>query len=180
MPKLVTAKRQDNETELAREYVRAHILFPSAVLGLVFMLSGAGSLIYQFFVQSYGWMTFSETSGLMLLGIGLGWVQTRYHRYLLATHPQYFAARQRLFGRSTGGKRMKKDAQQMDAVEHPGRKWIPLGYLAGLALMVGVAGMAAAFGHVYFMAAFLLPWASFFWAKMFFWRGVLPQRDAAS
>ena len=49
MPKLLTARRVEGETEKAREYVRSHILLPSSLLGLVFMLSGMG---FQYAVYS--------------------------------------------------------------------------------------------------------------------------------
>ncbi|MGH7254937.1 MAG: hypothetical protein ACREI3_04095 [Nitrospirales bacterium] len=172
MPKIITAKRLEGETELAQTYVRSHILFPSAVLGLVMILSGIAALVYQFIADHYGTWTFLQSSGLMVAGMILGWIQTRYHRYLLREHPGFFANRMRTFSRS-GLKRGKKDTS-FPEVSHAGRNWVPVGYLGGFVVLVGVSALAALKGEVFYMAAFLLPWAGFFWAKMFFWRRVIP------
>jgi hypothetical protein len=171
MPKIITARRLEGEHEQAKEYVKAHILFPSGLLGLILMIAGTASLVYQFFALDYGWETFVQSSGLLVVGGLLGWGQTRYHQYVLREHPEYFAARLRLFTRSRL-RRPKKDAQ-LPALAHRGRKLVPLGYVLGAALLFGVSALSAMVGRVYFMAALLMPWAGFFWAKMFFWRGVL-------
>ncbi len=161
----------EGETEKAREYVRSHILLPSSLLGLVFMLSGMGFLGYQFLFEEYEWRTFVETSGLLVLGILLGYAQTRYHRYLLRAYPEHFASRMRTFsrGRRPRGKRESVSHEP----EHAGRSLVPLWYLLGVVLLVGLSTMSSLFGHVYYPAALTLPWAGFFWAKVFFWRTVI-------
>lgn len=171
MPKIITTKRLEGETEKAKAYVKTHILFPSGLLGLIMMLSGSAALVYQFVAETYGWRTFLESSGLILTGVVLGWVQTRYQRYLLREHPAHFAGRMRIFSR-TGLKRGKRDAPS-PALTHPGRSLVPFAYLLGFGLLVGASALTSMFGQVYYVAAFLLPWAGFFWAKMFFWRGVI-------
>lgn len=171
MPKIITARRIEGETDRAREYVKTHILFPSGLLGLIFMVAGTLALIHQFMSEAYGWRPFVETSGLILAGAALGWGQTRYHQYLLREHPAHFAGRMKMFSQPKM-KRPKRDvlAQSLD---HPGRHLVPWGYLAGIGLLVGASTATALFGHLYYVAAFLMPWMGFFWAKMFFWRGVL-------
>jgi len=171
MPKLITTRRVENEIDLARKYAKTHILFPSALLGALFMLVGTATLIYQFAVETYNWKTFAESTGLLLLGGLLGWVQTRYHRYVLREDPGYFAGRLRTFSK-TGPKRSKKEPP-VQPVEHAGSRLVPILYVAGIALLLGVSSACAMAGDVDYMAAFLMPWGGFFWSKMFFWRGVL-------
>jgi len=171
MTKLITTKRLEGESEKAREYVKAHILLPSGLLGLIFMVSGTAALLYQFFAETYSWRTFLQSTGLLVAGGLLGWTQTRYHRYLLREHPAHFASRMRIFSRG-GLKRAKKEAA-LPSLEHRGRSLVPLFYVLGIGALCGAAAVSSALGQVYYVAAFLLPWAGFFWAKMFFWRGVL-------
>lgn len=171
MPKIITAKRLEGESEQARVYVKTHILFPSGMLGLILMIAGTGSLVYQFVFEAYGWRTFIESTALLMAGTLLGWAQTRYHKYLLREHPGYFAGRLRIFTR-TGQKRSKREAVVSD-LQHWGRDWIPLYYVLGAGALIGASFLSSTLGQVYYMAAFLMPWAGFFWAKMFFWRGVL-------
>jgi hypothetical protein len=171
MPKIISAHRYESEQEKAREYVRTFILFPSSLLGLICMVAGGAAMLYQFFTSAYSWTMFLETMALIALGVIVGWSQTRYHRYLLDAHPQHFAARLRTFSR-TGTKRPRTESGP--ALTHRGRRWVPLAYALGVGLLIA-AGAAVFFGgHTGFVAAFLLPWAGFFWAKTFFWRGVLP------
>lgn len=171
MPKILTTKRIEGETEKAKAYVKTHILFPSGLLGLILILSGTAALVYQVFADTYGWRTFLESSGLIVAGMVLGWAQTRYHKYLLREHPGHFAGRMRTFSRR-GLKRSKRDTSS-PTLSHPGRNLVPLGYVLGFVFLIGASALGSMFGHVYYVAAFLLPWAGFFWAKMFFWRGVI-------
>jgi hypothetical protein len=171
MPKIITAKRLDNETELARQYVKTHILFPSGLLGLILMIAGTGSLLYQFMVESYGWPTFVQSVALMVAGGLLGWAQTRYHRYLLEQHPGHFADRLKVFTRAAQ-RRAKREPPSTQPI-HRGQGLVPLYYALGATGLLGASAAVATRGQVFYMAAFLLPWAAFFWAKMFFWRGVI-------
>ncbi len=52
MPKLVTVQRIEGEHEKALEYVKTRILFPSGLLGLICLVAGAATLIYQFVVEA--------------------------------------------------------------------------------------------------------------------------------
>ncbi len=169
MPKIITSRRQEGEADKAREYIRAHILFPSGILGLIFIISGTASLGYQFFVETYSWHTFLESTALLVIGGTLGWGLTRYQKFILLDYPEYFANRMKTFAR-TKRRRSKREAP---SVSHRGRGLVPLGYLLGILLLLAASALSALFGHVYYTAAFLLPWAGFFWAKLFFWRGVM-------
>lgn len=171
MPKIITAKRLEGEAERARDYVKTHILFPSAILGMIFIVSGMAALAYQFIAESYRWETFLESSGLLVLGGVLGWTQTRYHRYLLQEYPDFFASRMRTFVRTKRGRSKRENPSTV--VTHEGRALVPWGYLAGFVLLVGASALATLAGHVSYMAAYLVPWAGFFWAKLFFWRKVM-------
>ncbi len=172
MPKIITAKRLEGETDRAREYVRTHILLPSGLLGLIFMVAGTAALIYQFMSEAYGWRPFVETSGLLLAGVAIGWAQTRYQQYLLREHPAHFAGRMKLFSQPAAMKRSRREALAQP-LEHAGRHLVPWAYLAGIIALLGAALAVAILGHLYYVAAFLMPWVGFFWAKMFFWRGLL-------
>ena len=173
MPKLVTVHRQESEIEKAHEYVKTHMLFPAGLLGLISVVSSAATLVYQFVTATYGLRAFEETTGLLAAGILLGWGQTRYHRYLLRVFPGYFAARMRAYER-TAPKKSKKEAAAV-LLDHPGRAWVPLCYMLGVVALLGLSGLSMAGGYVDKVAAFLMPWAGFFWAKLFFWRRVLEQ-----
>lgn len=178
MPKLVTVQRQELELEKAQEYVKTHILFPSGLLGLICVISSAAALVYQFVTSTYGLRAFEETTGLLAAGLLLGWGQTRYHRYLLREFPGYFAARMRAFERK-GQKKPKKDvaAAQLD---HRGRSWVPFGYVLGVGMLLGLSALSIYNGEVDKVAAAMMPWAGFFWAKLFFWRRVLPPGEVKS
>lgn len=171
MPKLVTVHWQESEIEKAHGYVKTHILFPAGLLGLICMISSAATLVYQFMTGTYGLRAFEETTGLLVAGGLLGWGQTRYHRYLLRVFPGYFAARMRAYERP-GLKKSKKEVAAV-LLDHPGRSLVPLGYVLGAVALLGLSGLSVDSGYVEKVAAFLMPWAGFFWAKLFFWRRVL-------
>ena len=171
MPKIITARRLEGESEQAREYVRTHIVLPSSVLGLVFMVAGMAALVYQFVYISYDWRTFVESAGLLLIGMLFGWAQTRYHQYLLHAFPGNLASRLRLFTQNRA-KRPRKEIK-LAPIEHPRRNLVPLGYTVGAAALFIAAAWSSTFGQTYYVAAFLLPWVGFFWAKVYCWRGVL-------
>ena len=94
MAKLVKEWRNEDIQTQARHYIRTYILLPSGFLGLICMLGGIGTLGYQLVTsETYTWTTFTTSSALLVLGGLIGWLQTRYHRYLLETVPSVFAAR---------------------------------------------------------------------------------------
>ncbi|HJU05499.1 MAG TPA: hypothetical protein VJ692_10145 [Nitrospiraceae bacterium] len=171
MPKIITSRRREGTQDKAIEYIKSHILFPSGLLGMIFMVSGMASLAYQFMALSYDSETFVETVGLLTMGALLGWGQTRYHQHVLREDPIYFAERMRVYSR-TAPKRSRKEPS-LPTGEHGVQRFIPLYYMLGIVLLLGVSAWASMFGRTYYVAAFLMPWAGFFWAKMFFWRGLL-------
>lgn len=172
MAKLVALWKSEEIQEQARQYVRSYILFPSGLLGFVCMLGGLGGLGYQLIAaDSYTWTTFVASSGLLLVGGLCGIGQTLYHRYLLRTVPEVFAARIRAAVRKQG-KRAKTDPHPT-TIDHPGRLFVPLGYAVGILLLVGASVLAFAKGAMDPVPAVLMPWAGFYWGKLFWWRGIV-------
>lgn len=172
MPKLVKEWRSEDIRTQARHYVKTYILLPSGFLGLLCMLGGIGTLGYQLVASdTYTVATFMTSCGLLLLGGLCGWLQTRYHRYLFETVPGVFAARMR-----TAVQRTQKKAKPQPAVpsiSHPGRKLVPIAYLAGTGLLLGSSLWASVSGSMDTVPAMLMPWAGFYWSKLFFWRRVI-------
>lgn len=173
MPKVITARRQEDATDKAQEFVRTYILFPSSVLGLITVLMGVIALGVQLWSGTYGWETFTYSSGLLVAGVLLGLAQTKYQQYLLREFPAYFANRMKAYTQRS--LRKAKKASSDISIEHPGRAFVPLWYALGILLLFSLSGLAVATGFLAPVAAFALPWAGYFWAKMFFWKGlVLP------
>jgi hypothetical protein len=172
MPKLVTVLRPEKIEEQARFYVRSYILMPAGVVGLVCMLGGVGSLGYQLLANhSYTALTFLASSGLLVVGGICGWGQTRYHRYLLVNFPEVYAARMRIaVTRHTKKAKVEPEAPSID---HAGRSLVPVLSIAGAALIFGASAEAMLHGNLDPVPALLMPWAGFYWAKLFGWRGIV-------
>ncbi len=172
MPKLISVRDPQDTLTQAQEYVKNYILLPSGMLGLVCLLGAVGGLGYQLLAaDSYTWDTFYQSSGLFLSGIGLGAAQTLYHRYLLREFPDVLAARMKQgLNRRKGN--IKKTIDVPD-IQHSGRQLIPIAYLLGIIILVGSAIAAFSYGRVDMVPALLMPWAGFYWAKMFLWRRVI-------
>ena len=172
MPKLVTVKQQEGQGAKATAYVKAYMLFPAGILGLVSMVGGVGGLGYQLIAtDTYTWETFLQSSGLLMLGGVLGWLQTTTHRWILRHRPEVFAARMRQPTIKKSGRPKRDAGSNQDSPS--GSPWAPVAYLAGLALLLLGSTVAVVYGAVYPVAAYFLPWAGLFWAKLFFWRTVL-------
>ena len=172
MAKLVKEWRNEDIQTQARHYVRTYILLPSGFLGLICMLGGIGTLGYQLVTsETYTWTTFTTSSALIVLGGVIGWLQTRYHRYLLETVPSVFAARMRTAVQRT--QRKAKPEPVIPPLEHRGRKLVPAVYVAGIALVLGASLWAIVYGSMDAVPALLMPWAGFYWSKLVFWRGVV-------
>ena len=176
MPKLITAHHPEQVAKQAREYVRTFILFPSGIVGLFCLVGGIGGLGYQWMAtDTYTWTTFASSSLLILVGLVLGIAQTSYHRFIFAKFPEVLAARMSTRMKQRAGvsrTRLKKDAPA-PSIEHPGRQLIPVAYLVGVALLVGSGVAAIMYGAVHPIPALLMPWAGFYWAKLFLWRRVI-------
>ena len=172
MGKVITAKRKENEVEQSHIYIKTYILFPSGVMGLIAMVVGIVALVYQLIIETYDEWTFAKSSLLIVAGIVLGWSQTRYHRYILSKFPGFFASRMK----SGSARRLNRQKKQPAEVEldHPGRIMMPLLYLLGMAGLIGLSTWCYSTGSLDYMAAFFLPWAGFFWGKLFTWHKVIP------
>ena len=171
MAKVITTKRLESEVEKAHDYLRTHVLFPSGLLGLIAMVVGVLGLLYQLILGTYSWETFTFSSGLLFLGVVVGWGQTKYQQFLLREFPAHFASRMRTAGPRTLRK-VKKAPPEVN-VEHKGRGLIPFAYVLGIVLFIGLSIGAVFTGALDGLPAFALPWAGFFWAKMFFWKGIV-------
>jgi hypothetical protein len=172
VPKLITIHHPEDLAHQAREYVKAYILLPSGLVGMFCLVGGVGGLGYQLIASdSYTWDTFYYSSALIALGVIIGTAQTRYHRYLLGRFPEALAARMR---RGPGRHRAKgKKESEAPAIDHPGRQLLPVAYLVGIGMLVGSTMAATLYGHVDMVPALMMPWAGFYWAKLFFWRTVI-------
>ena len=172
MPKLVSAKQQESHDARATAYIKAYMLFPAGILGLISMLGGVVGLGYQLLgTDTYSWATFLQSSGLLLLGGVLGWLQTSYHRWILANRPEVFADRMRQPALTKSGKLKRESGKSQKSSS--GSPWAPVAYMAGLALLLFGSTIAVVYGAVHPIAAYFLPWAGFFWAKLFFWKTLL-------
>lgn len=172
MPKLVTVLRPEKIDEQARNYVRSHILLPAGTIGLVCMVGGLGALGYQLLAShTYSWVTFLSSSILIMVGAACGFAQARYHRYLFKTFPEVYAAKLR----TAVAQRTKKAKSEPDVpvIEHPGRGFVTAISLAGALLVFGSSAAAYIYGDLDLLPSLLVPWAGFFWAKLFCWRGVV-------
>lgn len=125
-------------------------------------------LAYQYLADQYEGNTFWQSTGLALAGAIAGWGQSRYHRYLLMQMPEYLASRMQTFARKSRGKH-RRDGVFAEA-RHRGRNWIPLWYVLGTAVLLGLSFLAAAWGSVYAVAAYLLPWAGFYCSRVYAWK----------
>jgi len=172
MPKLVTVLRPEKIDEQARYYVRSHILLPAGTIGLVCMVGGVGSLGYQLLVNhTYSWVTFLTSSILLAIGAACGWGQARYHRYLFTAFPEVYASKMRT---AVAQRNRKARAEpEVPAIEHPGRAFVTAISIAGAALIFGASAVAIIYGELDPIPAVFVPWAAFYWAKLFCWRGVV-------
>lgn len=172
MPKLVTVLRPEKIDEQARYYVRSHILLPAGTIGLVCMVGGVGSLGYQLLVNhTYSWITFLTSSILLAVGAACGWGQARYHRYLFTAFPEVYAAKMRT---AVAQRNRKARAEpEVPAIDHPGRAYVTAVSIAGAALIFGASAVAIIYGELDPVPAVFVPWAAFYWAKLFSWRGVV-------
>lgn len=174
MPKLVTVLKPEKIDEQARYYVRSHILLPAGTIGLICMVGGIGSLAYQLIVNhSYSWLTFVTSSVLIVVGALCGWGQARYHRYLFSTFPEVYAARLRTAVAQRNRKAKAKTEPDVPSIEHPGRGFVTAISIAGAVLIFGASAVGIIRGELDPFPAVLVPWAGFYWAKLFSWRGVV-------
>lgn len=169
MAKLIAVQTPEEVHRQAQEYVKSYILFPSGLVGLICLVGGVGGLGYQLMAaDTYTWATFYQSSGLLLLGGVIGLAQTRYQQFLLKAFPDVLAARMRAASMKRG--RKKKGHASPPPIMHPGRAFVPVAYATGGTVLVASALAASLYGQVHPLPALLLPWAGFYWARLFFWR----------
>ena len=174
MPKLVTVFRPEKIEEQARYYIRSYILFPAGTIGLICLIAGVGSLAYQLLItHTYSWLTFLTSSVLLVVGGLYGWGKARYHRYLFANFPEVYAAKMRMAVAQRSRKAKAKAESEVPSIEHPGRGFVTAISIAGAILIFGASAAAILQGELDPFPAVLMPWAGFYWAKLFIWRGVV-------
>ena len=174
MPKLVTVLKPEKIDEQARYYVRSHILLPAGTIGLVSMVGGIGALAYQLLAShTYSWVTFLSSSLLIVIGASCGFGQARYHRYLFKTFPEFYAAKMRTAVAQRTRKTRGKAEGEEPVIEHPGRGFVTALSIAGAVVIFGSSAGAYMYGDLDLLPAALVPWAGFYWAKLFCWRGVV-------
>ncbi len=174
MPKLVTVLQPGKIDEQARLYIRSHVLLPAGTIGLITLIGGIGALSYQLLVNhTYSWLTFLASSVLLLVGAGCGWGQSRYHRYLFANFHEVYAAKMRSAVAQRSRKAKGKSEPEVPSIEHPGRAFVTAISIAGAVLIFGASAAAMLRGELDPLPALVLPWAGFYWAKLFNWRGVV-------
>jgi len=153
-------------------YIRSYVLFPAGTIGLICLIGGVGSLAYQLiFSHTYSWLTFLTSTVLFVVGGLYGWGKARYHCYLFANFPEVYAAKMR----SAVAQRSRKAKAEPDApsIEHPGRAFVTAISILGALLIFGASAAAVLRGDLDPLPALLMPWAGFYWAKLFIWRGVI-------
>ena len=64
-----------------------------------------------------------------------------------------------------------KTEPEVPAIEHPGRGFVTAISIAGAVLVFGSSAAAYMYGDLDLLPALLVPWAGFYWAKLFCWRG---------
>ena len=171
MAKVITSNKVQSEVDKAHDYVRTHILFPAGMTGLITMVVGVVGLLVQLWNGTYSWETFTTSSGLLVVGVLVGLGQTKYHQFLLREFPAFFASRMKTATQRSVQKARKASAES--PVVHRGRGLIPLWYVLGMGLFIGLSIMTVLAGFLDPVPAFSLPWAGYFWAKMFFWKGII-------
>ena len=82
-----------------------------------------------------------------------------------------FAARLQQPTVSKSGKPKRESAASQEQAS--GSPWAPGAYMVGLAILLAGSMLSVLYGVVHPIAACFLPWAGFFWAKLFFWKSVL-------
>jgi len=170
--KLINVHHPQQAMQLAQEYVKTYILMPSGLLGLICMIGAIGGLGHQWLsTGDYTFGTFYQSSGLFISGVSLGALQTLYQRHLLREFPEVLAARMKEgLNRQRGTLKKRSDAT---TIKHPGRQFVPLAYLLGAMILIGGTIAAYVYGSVNIVPALLMPWAGFYWARLFLWRRVI-------
>src|SRR5947209_7093829 len=91
MPKILTARRREDERERARLYLKSRLMLPTIPLGMVTLLAGYGDIVLMWVQNQLTPQALLGSTILFLCGAVWGWGHARYERYLLG--PANFAPR---------------------------------------------------------------------------------------
>src|SRR2546422_5671708 len=91
MPKILTARRREDERERARLYLKSRLMLPTIPLGMVTLLAGYADVVLMWIQDQLTPRALLGSTILFLCGAVWGWGHARYERYLLGTCPEYFA-----------------------------------------------------------------------------------------
>ena len=163
MPKIVTAKRREDEMDRARLYLKSRLMFPTIPLGMVTLLVGYGSVGLMWIQDELTPKVLLGSTILFVSGALWGWGHARYDRFLVRTCPDYLARKQKLLEAAKVMKRAKKDAAGAGP-SHPGRRMVVAAYAIGVCAQLGLTVYYLPTVGVY--PAVFLPWAGYLNAKV--------------
>jgi hypothetical protein len=167
MAKIITSRHRASETDRARQYIKNRLMLPTIPLAMVTLLTGYGSLAFMWFQDTLTLETLGLSTILFLTGVSLGWGQVRYERYLVRTCPEFLARKQKVLNAVKEYKRPKRDLPTVGP-QHSGRRVVLLAYAVAV---IGMLALSIRFvDKVGVYAAFFLPWAGYFNAKVILWR----------
>jgi hypothetical protein len=167
MPKIVTARRREDERERARSYLKSRLMLPTIPLGMVTLLAGYGDMAVMWMQDELTPPALLGSTVLFFCGAGWGWGHARYERYLVAACPEYLARKQKLLDAAKDYRKVKRDVPTTGP-GHPGRRFALAMYAVGVLAQCGIT--LYYLGQVGTYAAIFLPWAGYFNAKVIFWR----------
>ena len=166
MVKVASVRKTESEREKAVAQVKASILFPSALLGLVSIVLGYGAVIYLMFKGRDFPGLITDSFVLLGTGIAIGLIQSLYHRFLFDRFPEYYAQRRR---RSEALRsRNLKRVEILSKPGHAGSWSVPLFYIAGIGGAVALIVFFAA--RLNPLASVFLLLAGFYNMRFFFWK----------
>src|SRR5437016_155154 len=123
MPKILTARRREDERERARVYLKSRLMMPTIPLGMVTLLAGYGDLAVLWFQDKLTPQILLGSAVLFVCGAVWGWGHVQYERYLLSACPEYLARKQKLLESAKDYKRVKRDAPTAGPL-HSGRRLV--------------------------------------------------------
>ena len=166
MGRLVTVKKVEAEQKKAVQYVKASMLYPSVLIGLISLILGYGALIYLLFKGRFFANLIADSLVLLGFGILLGWLQYRYHHFLLEHYPEYYAERHRRTELMRSGRLRKIEIASKPV--HRGRWIIPYLYLVAF---IGLLALVIYYvPRLNTLSAVFLPLAGFYNARFFCWK----------
>ena len=167
MPKIVTARRREDERDRARLYLKSRLMLPTIPLGMVALLAGYGDMAAMWMQDELTPRALMGSTVLFFGGAVWGWGHARYERYLVATCPEYLARKQKTLDAAKDYKKVRRGVSTAGP-DHPGRRFVLAMYVAGILAQCGMTLYYLAQVDAY--AAIFLPWAGYFNAKVIFWR----------